>query len=428
MDISKIENLDTLCVQAGFQPKSGDPRIAPIVQSTTFYYEQAEQLADLFDLKSDGFFYSRLGNPTCDVLERKVSALEGGIGALATSSGQAASTILATNLCAAGDHIICAQTVYGGTFNLFDVTLRKLGIETTFVPPDATEEQIEREVRPNTRLIFGETIANPAITVLAFEQYAAVAKRHGIVFAVDNTLATPIHCRPLKLGANIVLHSATKYLDGHATSVGGLLVDGGNFRFEGNPRYPEFNRPDESYHGLVYARDCGRAAFIVKARVQMMRDLGAMMAPMNAFLINLGTETLAVRMERTSKNALEIARRLQQSDKVEFVKYPMLEDFAYRENAAKYLTGGGGGMLSFGLKGGRAACEKLIGNLNFVALVTHVADLRSSVIHPASTTHRQLSEEALKDAGVPANLIRFSAGIENVEDIWADLEQALARS
>lgn len=428
MDISKIENLDTLCVQAGFQPKSGDPRIAPIVQSTTFYYEQAEQLADLFDLKSDGFFYSRLGNPTCDVLERKVSALEGGIGALATSSGQAASTILATNLCAAGDHIICAQTVYGGTFNLFDVTLRKLGIETTFVPPDATEEQIEREVRPNTRLIFGETIANPAITVLAFEQYAAVAKRHGIVFAVDNTLATPIHCRPLKLGANIVLHSATKYLDGHATSVGGLLVDGGNFTFEGNPRYPEFNRPDDSYHGLVYARDCGRAAFIVKARVQMMRDLGAMMAPMNAFLINLGTETLAVRMERTSKNALEIARRLQQSDKVEFVKYPMLEDFAYRENAAKYLTGGGGGMLSFGLKGGRAACEKLIGNLNFVALVTHVADLRSSVIHPASTTHRQLSEEALKDAGVPANLIRFSAGIENVEDIWADLEQALARS
>ncbi len=428
MDISKIENLDTLCVQAGFQPKSGDPRIAPIVQSTTFYYEQAEQLADLFDLKSDGFFYSRLGNPTCDVLERKVSALEGGIGALATSSGQAASTILATNLCAAGDHIICAQTVYGGTFNLFDVTLRKLGIETTFVPPDATEEQIEREVRPNTRLIFGETIANPAITVLAFEQYAAVAKRHGIVFAVDNTLATPIHCRPLKLGANIVLHSATKYLDGHATSVGGLLVDGGNFTFEGNPRYPEFNRPDESYHGLVYARDCGRAAFIVKARVQIMRDLGAMMAPMNAFLINLGTETLAVRMERTSKNALEIARRLQQSDKVEFVKYPMLEDFAYRENAAKYLTGGGGGMLSFGLKGGRAACEKLIGNLNFVALVTHVADLRSSVIHPASTTHRQLSEEALKDAGVPANLIRFSAGIENVEDIWADLEQALARS
>lgn len=428
MDISKIENLDTLCVQAGFQPKSGDPRIAPIVQSTTFYYDQAEQLADLFDLKSDGFFYSRLGNPTCDVLERKVSALEGGIGALATSSGQAASTILATNLCAAGDHIICAQTVYGGTFNLFDVTLRKLGIETTFVPPDATEEQIEREVRPNTRLIFGETIANPAITVLAFEQYAAVAKRHGIVFAVDNTLATPIHCRPLKLGANIVLHSATKYLDGHATSVGGLLVDGGNFTFEGNPRYPEFNRPDESYHGLVYARDCGRAAFIVKARVQMMRDLGAMMAPMNAFLINLGTETLAVRMERTSKNALEIARRLQQSDKVEFVKYPMLEDFAYRENAAKYLTGGGGGMLSFGLKGGRAACEKLIGNLNFVALVTHVADLRSSVIHPASTTHRQLSEEALKDAGVPANLIRFSAGIENVEDIWADLEQALARS
>ena len=428
MDISKIENLDTLCVQAGFQPKSGDPRIAPIVQSTTFYYEQAEQLADLFDLKSDGFFYSRLGNPTCDVLERKVSALEGGIGALATSSGQAASTILATNLCAAGDHIICAQTVYGGTFNLFDVTLRKLGIETTFVPPDATEEQIEREVRPNTRLIFGETIANPAITVLAFEQYAAVAKRHGIVFAVDNTLATPIHCRPLKLGANIVLHSATKYLDGHATSVGGLLVDGGNFTFEGNPRYPEFNRPDESYHGLVYARDCGRAAFIVKARVQMMRDLGAMMAPMNAFLINLGTETLAVRMERTSKNALEIARRLQQSDEVEFVKYPLLEDFAYRENAAKYLTGGGGGMLSFGLKGGRAACEKLIGNLNFVALVTHVADLRSSVIHPASTTHRQLSEEALKDAGVPANLIRFSAGIENVEDIWADLEQALARS
>ena len=426
MDISKIENLDTLCVQAGFQPKSGDPRIAPIVQSTTFYYEQAEQLADLFDLKSDGFFYSRLGNPTCDVLERKVSALEGGIGALATSSGQAASTILATNLCAAGDHIICAQTVYGGTFNLFDVTLRKLGIETTFVPPDATEEQIEREVRPNTRLIFGETIANPAITVLAFEQYAAVAKRHGIVFAVDNTLATPIHCRPLKLGANIVLHSATKYLDGHATSVGGLLVDGGNFTFEGNPRYPEFNRPDESYHGVTYAEKFGNAgAFITKCTAQLMRDFGSMQSPQSAFYLNLGLESLHVRMPRHCENAQAVAEFLAQHPKVETVHYCGLPTDPYYKTAQKYLPHGSCGVVCFELKGGREAAGAFMRELKLAAIETHVADARTCCLSPASTTHRQMTDEQLKAAGVPAGLIRLSCGLENKEDLIADLTNAL---
>lgn len=419
------KNIDTICVQDGYNPKSGEPRITPIVQSTTFYYEDPQQLAALFDLKESGFFYTRLGNPTCGVLENKVAALDGGIGALATSSGQAANMITVLNVCKAGDHIISSSAIYGGTYNLFDVTLRKMGIETTFVSPYSSAEEIEKHIKDNTKLIFGETIANPAITVLDFENFSNAAKKHGILFAVDNTLATPIHCRPLELGADIVVYSSTKYIDGHATSVGGIIVDGGKFDFANNSRYADFNNPDQSYHGLVYSRDCGNSAYIIKARVQLMRDIGASMSPFNAFLTNLGCETLHLRMERTSYNANEIAKLLEKHKNVEFVKYPYLKSDKNYSLAQKYLKGGAGGMLSFGVKGGREKAEKVIQNLKLSALVTHVADLRSSVIHPASTTHRQLSEKALVEAGAPSNLIRFSAGIEHINDISADLINAL---
>lgn len=420
----KERHLDTLCVQAGYTPADGEPRVTPVVQSTTFAYDSAEKLANLFDLKESGYFYSRLGNPTCGVLEEKVAALEGGLAGLATASGQSANMLALLNVCHAGDHVISASAIYGGTFNLFDVTLRKLGINTSFVRPDATAEEIEALVRPNTRVIFGETIANPAVVVLDFEKFAGVAKKHGILFVVDNSLATACLCRPLEHGADIVTYASTKYLDGHATSVGGLIIDGGKFAFLGNPRYPEFNAPDESYHGLVYARDCGAAAYITKARVQLMRDTGACMAPMNAFLTVLGAETLHLRMERTSENALKVAEFLKARLEVEFVKYPKLAGDEGEKLAQKYLPGGGSGMVVFGIRGGKAAAEKFIGKLKLLRLVTHIADVRSSVIHPASTTHRQLSDEALKEAGVPANLIRISVGIENAEDILADLAQA----
>lgn len=420
----KERHLDTLCVQAGYTPADGEPRVTPVVQSTTFAYDSAEKLANLFDLKESGYFYSRLGNPTCGVLEEKVAALEGGLAGLATASGQSANMLALLNVCHAGDHVISASAIYGGTFNLFDVTLRKLGIDTSFVRPDATAEEIEALVRPNTRVIFGETIANPAVVVLDFEKFAGVAKKHGILFVVDNSLATACLCRPLEHGADIVTYASTKYLDGHATSVGGLIIDGGKFAFLGNPRYPEFNAPDESYHGLVYARDCGAAAYITKARVQLMRDTGACMAPMNAFLTVLGAETLHLRMERTSENALKVAEFLKARPEVEFVKYPKLAGDEGEKLAQKYLPGGGSGMVVFGIRGGKAAAEKFIGKLKLLRLVTHIADVRSSVIHPASTTHRQLSDEALKEAGVPANLIRISVGIENAEDILADLAQA----
>lgn len=420
----KERHLDTLCVQAGYTPADGEPRVTPVVQSTTFAYDSAEKLANLFDLKESGYFYSRLGNPTCGVLEEKVAALEGGLAGLATASGQSANMLALLNVCHAGDHVISASAIYGGTFNLFDVTLRKLGINTSFVRPDATAEEIEALVRPNTRVIFGETIANPAVVVLDFEKFAGVAKKHGILFVVDNSLATACLCRPLEHGADIVTYASTKYLDGHATSVGGLIIDGGKFAFLGNPRYPEFNAPDESYHGLVYARDCGAAAYITKARVQLMRDTGACMAPMNAFLTVLGAETLHLRMERTSENALKVAEFLKARPEVEFVKYPKLAGDEGEKLAQKYLPEGGSGMVVFGIRGGKAAAEKFIGKLKLLRLVTHIADVRSSVIHPASTTHRQLSDEALKEAGVPANLIRISVGIENAEDILADLAQA----
>lgn len=422
----EAKEIETLCVQAGYTPKSGEPRVSPIVQSTTFYYDEASELADLFDLKKSGYFYSRLGNPTCGVLEEKIAALEGGVSALCTSSGQSANMTAVLNVCGAGDHIVCSKTIYGGTTNLFAVTLKKLGIDITFVKPDATVDELEKAVQPNTKVIFGETIANPAITVLNFEEYATVAEKYGILFVVDNTLATPIHCKPFDYGANVVTHSTTKYMDGHATSVGGVVVDGGNFNFKDNPRYPSFNEPDESYHGLVYADiDVKASPYITKARVQLIRDTGMMMSPMNAFLTNLGTETLHLRMERTSENALKVAEYLASNDKVEFVKYPFLKTDEEYKTAKKYLKGGAGGMLSFGLKGDRKVAEKFISNLKLFALVTHVADLRSSVIHPASTTHRQLSDKALEEAGVYQNLIRLSIGIENVNDILSDIKQAI---
>ncbi len=419
----KTTNVETLCVQAGYTPNVGEPRVAPICQSTTFYYEEAEQLSNLFDLKDNGFFYSRLGNPTCDVLEKKIALLEGGKAGLCVSSGQSANLTAILNVCSAGDHIVCSKTIYGGTSNLFSVTLKRMGIDITFVRPDATIEELENAVQENTKVIFGETIANPAITVLNFEEYSFVAKKYGILFVVDNTLATPIHAKPLSLGANIVTHSTTKYMDGHATSVGGCVVEG-EFNFKGNPRYKSFNEPDESYHGIVYATACD-APFTVKARVQLIRDTGMMMSPMNAFLTNLGTETLHLRMERTSENALKVAEFLKSLDVVEFVKYPLLKGDKEYETAVKYLSGGAGGMLSFGLKGGRKSAEKFISNLKLLALVTHVADLRSSVIHPASTTHRQLSDKDLIEAGVPENLIRLSIGIEHIDDIIADISQAI---
>lgn len=419
----QTDKIETLCVQAGYSPKVGEPRVAPIVQSTTFYYEEASELADLFDLKTDGYFYSRLGNPTCDVLERKITALEGGVGALCVSSGQSANMTAIINVCSSGDHIVCSKTIYGGTNNLFAVTLKRMGIDVTFVSPDASVEELESAVQDNTKVIFGETIANPAITVLNFEEYAFVAKKYGILFIVDNTLATPIHAKPLSLGANIVTHSTTKYMDGHATSLGGAIVEG-KFNFKNNPRYKSFNEPDESYHGLVYA-DIKVAPFTVKARAGLTRDTGMVMSPMNAFLTNLGTETLHLRMERTSSNALQVARFLKSLDCVEFVKYPLLEGDKEYATAVKYLKGGAGGMLSFGLKGGREKAEQFISNLKLIALVTHVADLRSSVIHPASTTHRQLSSDALVEAGVPENLIRLSIGIEHIDDIISDIKQAI---
>lgn len=425
-DLRSFRHLETLCAQAGYDPASGDPRVPPIVQSTTFYYERAEQLADLFDLKAEGCFYTRLGNPTCEVLEKKVAALEGGVGAIALSSGQAATLLTVLNVCRTGDHVVCSQAVYGGTFNLLAVTLNKLGIEVTFVPAQASAAEIEAAVRPETRLLFGETIANPAVEVLNFDAFAKVAQKYRILFAVDNTLATPINCRPLEWGANLVTHSSSKYLDGHAVALGGIIVDGGNFDFQENPRYPEFNQPDESYHGLVYSRDCGKMAFLTKARGQLLRDLGTSMSPMNAFLTQLGTETLHLRMERTNENAMAVAEFLEAHPEVEFVRYPFLKG-SNLVFAQKYLSGGGG-MISFGLKGGRERAERFIAGLKLFANVTHVADLRSSVIHPASTTHRQMSEEALEKAGIKPNQIRLSIGIENWKDLIADLSQAIEQA
>lgn len=416
-------SLDTLCVQAGYSPKTGESRIPQICQSTTFFYGDTQAMADCFDLKSDGYFYSRLANPTVAALEGKIAALDGGGCAIGCASGMSATTLTAFTLCEAGDNIVTSAAIYGGTFNLFGTTLPKLGIECRFFHPDDDPEDIEKLIDDKTKFIFAETVSNPSIVVLDFDKLSAIAKRHNLLFIVDNTLATPALCRPFLHGANITLYSTSKYIDGHAAALGGMIVDGCNFEFKGNPRYPAFNLPDESYHGLVYA-DLP-AAFGTKCRAQMVRDMGAIMSPQNAFLTYLGCDTLALRMERHSENAKKVAAFLSKHPKIAWVKHPSLPDSPYHARAAKYMPDGQGGMMSFGIDADVKACATFMEALRLVTQETHVADARSCVLHPASTTHRQLSKEDLEKAGVPENLIRLSVGIENADDIIADLAQAL---
>ena len=423
--MKKDYNIDTLCVQAGWTPKTGESRIPPIVQSTTFFYGDSQAMADLFDLKRDGFFYTRLANPTVDVLEKKVAALEDGACGIGCASGMSALLLTAMTLCEAGDNIVTACEIYGGTFNLFSTTLPKFGIEARFFDADAPAEEIEKLIDEKTKFVFAETVSNPAIVVLDFDKVAAVCKKHGVLFIVDNTLVTPVLCRPLELGADIVVHSTSKYMDGHAAALGGMIVDGGKFPFKGNKRYPAFNTPDESYHGLVYA-DLP-VAFGTKCRAQMMRDTGAIMSPQNAFLTILGSDTLALRMERHCRNAEKIAAFLEKHPKIEWVHYAALPSDKHHALAQKYLPKGTGGMMSFGIRGDVKACARFMESLKIATQETHVADVRSCVLHPASTTHRQLAEEQLVSAGIAPNLVRLSVGIEDADDLIADLDQALGK-
>lgn len=418
---------ETKCVQAGWDPKNGEPRVMPIYQSTTFKFDSSQHVADLFDLKVGGHFYTRLSNPTLDVVEQRIAALEGGVGAMLTSAGQAASTIAILNLAHSGDHVISCSAIYGGTVNLFGVTLEKLGISFTWLEPDATDEEIQAAIRPNTKAIFGETLANPALAVLDLERWATVAHRNGLPLIVDNTFPTPYLCRPFEHGADIVIHATTKYLDGHAMSLGGCLVDGGTFDWAASGRFPEFTEPDSSYHGLIYTQAFGKAAYIVKARAQLMRDLGAQAAPMNAFLLGVGIETLPLRMERHSVNALAVAEWLANHPKVEWVRYPGLKGDKYHALAQKYLPKGCSGVVSFGVKGTRSDATRLMDSLRLAKIVVHVADARTCVLHPASMTHRQLTDEQLVKAGISPTMVRFSVGIEHIDDILADLEQAFAK-
>lgn len=418
--------IETKCIQEGYKPANGEPRVLPIVQSTTYKYDSGEDVGKLFDLEKEGFFYTRLANPTADAVERKIAALEGGTGALCTSAGQAATFLSVLNIAEAGSHIITSNSIYGGTTNLFAVTMKKMGIDITMISPDSTEEEIQAAFRENTKCVFGETLANPALSVLDIEKFAKVAHKNGVPLIVDNTFATPYLCRPFEFGADIVVHSTSKYLDGHACALGGVIVDGGTFDWD-NGKFPGLSTPDDSYHGIVYTKTFGNTAYITKARVQLMRDLGNAPAPMNAFLLNMGIETLHLRMERHSSNALAVAKWLEKNDKVEWVNYPGLESDRYHELAKKYLSKGVSGVISFGVKGGRDAAMKLMDNLKLAAIVVHVADARTSVLHPASTTHRQLTDEQLAECGVLPEQIRMSIGIENAEDIIEDLEQALAK-
>lgn len=421
------KNIETLCVQAGYEPKNGEPRVMPIYQSTTFKYSSSEQMANLFDLKESGYFYTRLQNPTNDFVANKIAQLEGGVAAILTSSGQAASFYSIFNICEAGDHFVSSSTIYGGTYNLFGVTMKKLGIECTFVDPDASEEDIAKAFRPNTKALFGETIANPVLSVLDIEKFARIAHSHGVPLIVDNTFATPINCRPFEFGADIVIHSTTKYMDGHATQVGGVIVDSGNFDWEKyHDKFKGLTEPDESYHGLAYAKAFGKAAYITKATAQLMRDLGSIPSPNNAFLLNLGLETLHLRVPRHCENAQKVAEYLEKNPQVAWVNYSGLPSNKYYALAQKQFKNGQScGVVTFGLKGDRARAIKFMDNLKLCCIVTHVADARTCVLHPASHTHRQLSDEQLLEAGVRPDLIRFSVGIENVEDIIADIEQAL---
>ncbi len=417
--------IETKCIQSGYSPENGEARVLPIYQSTTWRYGSTEQMGKLFDLEESGYFYTRLANPTNDAVAAKIAELEGGVAAMLTSSGQAACFYSIFNICQAGDHFVCSSTVYGGTFNLFGVTLKKMGIDVTFVDPDSDEETLNNAFRENTKAMFGETIANPALVVLDIEKWANVAHKHGVPLIIDNTFATPINCRPFEWGADIVVHSTTKYMDGHATSVGGAIVDSGNFDWEKSGKYPGLTTPDASYHGITYTEKFGKAAYITKLTAQVMRDLGSIPSPHNAFLLNIGIETLHLRMERHCSNAQAVAEFLEKDDRISWVKYCGLKGDKYHELAEKYLPNGSCGVISFGVKGGREAAVQFMDGLRLAAIVTHVADARTSVLHPASHTHRQLNDEELEAAGVTPDLIRFSVGIENVDDIIDDIKQAL---
>ena len=417
--------IETKCVQNGYTPKNGEPRVLPIYQSTTYKYDTGTAMAKLFDLEP-GYMYTRLANPTNDAVAAKIASLEGGVAAVLTASGQAANFFALINILGAGDHIVSSATIYGGTFNLLNVTMRKIGIDVTFVDPRADEATLNAAFRPNTKAVFGETIANPSLEVLDIEKFARVAHAHGVPLIVDNTFPTPVNCRPFEFGVDIVTHSTTKYMDGHACALGGAVVDSGNFDWEQNDKFPGLTTPDESYHGAVYTRDFGKAGYITKIVAQLLRDYGSTPSPQNSFYLNLGLETLALRVERHCQNAQRVAEFLEQDERISWVNYPGLKSSPDRALVEKYLPHGTCGVISFGVKGGREAAEKFMNHLELAAIVTHVADTRTCVLHPASTTHRQLSDKELEECGVTPDMIRFSVGIENVEDILADIEQALA--
>ena len=422
-------NRDTICVQGGYTPGNGEPRQIPIIQSTTFKYATSEDMGKLFDLEADGYFYSRLQNPTCDMVAKKICELEGGTAAMLTSSGQAANFFALFNLCEAGDHIVASSTIYGGTFNLISVTMKKMGITATFVDPLCSEEELDAAFQPNTKVVFGETIANPALTVLDIEKFAKAAHAHGVPLIVDNTFPTPVNCRPFEWGADIVTHSTTKYMDGHGAAVGGCIVDSGRFDWMAHAdKFPGLCTPDESYHGITYAEKFGQGgAFITKATAQLMRDFGSMQSPMNAYMLNLGLESLHVRMARHCENALAVAKYLKGSPKVAWVTYPGLEGDKYYNIAQKYMPGGTCGVVSFGVKGGRTAAEAFMKHLHLAAIETHVADARTCCLHPASATHRQMNDAELAAAGITPDLVRMSCGIEDAADLIADIDQALAQ-
>ena len=426
---NKRNNIETICLQGGYNPGNGQPRQLPIIQSTTYRYETSADMGKLFDLDSDGYMYSRLSNPTCDLVAKKIAALEGGSAAMLTSSGQAANFYTVFNIASCGDHIVSSSTIYGGTFNLFSVTMKRMGIDFTFVDPDCSQEELNSAFRPNTKAVFGETIANPALTVLDIEKFAKAAHDHGVPLIVDNTFATPVNCRPFEWGADIITHSTTKYMEGHAATIGGCIVDSGKFNWAEYPeKFPGLCTPDESYHGVIYTEKFGlEGAFINKAVAQLMRDFGSTPSPQSAFLLNLGLESFPVRMERHCSNALKMAQFLESSEKISWVNYPNLPSNKYYQLACKYLPKGSCGVISFGIKGGRQAAEEFMGHLTLASIETHVADSRTCCLHPASSTHRQMNDEQLEAAGVSPDLIRLSVGLENINDLIGDVKSALDR-
>ena len=425
----KKQNIETICIQGGYNPTNGQPRQLPIIQSTTYRYDTSEDMGKLFDLESDGYMYSRLANPTCDMVAKKIAAMEGGSAAMLTSSGQAANFYAIFNIASCGDHIVASSTIYGGTFNLFSVTMKRMGIDFTFVSPDCSNEELNAAFRENTKAVFGETIANPALTVLDIEKFAKAAHEHGVPLIIDNTFATPVNCRPFEWGADIVTHSTTKYMEGHAATIGGCIVDSGKFDWTKYPeKFPGLCSPDDSYHGVTYTERFGlEGAFITKAVAQLMRDFGSTPSPQSAFLLSLGLESLPVRMERHCSNALKMAQFLEDHSQVAWVSYPDLASNKYHDLASKYLLKGSCGVISFGIKGGRKAAEEFMGHLKLASIETHVADSRTCCLHPASSTHRQMTEAQLQDAGVPGDLIRISIGLENIDDLIEDVSNALKK-